>query len=155
MAIPGEMAGTDYDEKRSIELEYSLASLGIKEYIDTIDYRVEGKGWETPVFLCTHPCFAGTKIYCVNTYPYLLALYFLKEVFLVFAYTCQNGNSFKPLSTINSGVNELINCELIADWNVKYRNTDRYTASTRLLAYSHVQKVRIAPSVSHPFPSTL
>ena len=76
----------------------------------TMDYRVEGKGWETPVFLRTHLRFAGTKIYCINTYPYLLALYLLKEVFLVFAYTCQNGNSFKPLSTINSGVNEIIIC---------------------------------------------
>ena len=77
----------------------------------TIDYRVEGKGWETPVFLRIYPRFAGTKIYRVNTYPYLLALYLLKEVFLVFAYMCQSGNSFKPLSMINSGVNE-VNCRL-------------------------------------------
>ena len=76
---------------------------------ETIDYRVEGKGLETPVFLRTHPRFTGTKIYRVNTYPYLLALYLLKEVFLVFAYTCQNGSIFTPLSMINSGVNELIN----------------------------------------------
>ena len=87
---------------------------GTRDYTSmgaAIDYRVEGKGWETPVFLRTHPRFAGTKIYRVNTYLYLLALYLLKEVFLVFAYTCQNGSSFKPLSTINSDVNE-VNCRL-------------------------------------------
>ena len=61
----------------------------------TIDYRIEGKGWETPVILHTHPRFTGTKIYRVNTYPYLLALTYSKTYynFLIFAYTCQNGNS--------------------------------------------------------------
>ena len=44
------------------------------------------------------------------------------------------------------GVNELINCRYNQHWNVKYRNADRYAARTRLLAYSPIEKVRVAPS---------
>ncbi len=51
-------------------------------------------------------------------------------------------------------VNELI-ISSYARRNAMYRNQDRYAAYIGFPAYATIQKVRLAPSVSNPYPSTL